>query len=271
VKSSLPVEKVQVRSFPASGVTVVTGQRLAHHFPAHVHQSMSVGLVLSGKRWLDSHGHVLEVGAGEVFAILPGELHQCWTEENAAHDYQILCLNWPRAGYPAAVEWRSLPTGRLALLNDAGVRAGLLACFAALEGGESVLAGEAVERLLAGLWQTYLAPSGHAVSEEIKRLQHWLAENCAEQVSGGALGKQAALSQFYLNRRFHHEVGLAPHAYQIQARIRQAQDRLAAGQSVLETAHALGFTDQSHFTRFFKRYVGLTPASYMTINRSVKK
>jgi AraC-like DNA-binding protein len=65
-----------------------------------------------------------------------------------------------------------------------------------------------------------------------------------------------------LNRRFGAAMGLPPHRYHLQLRIDAAKRKLAAGESIVQVAIDLGFSDQSHFTRLFSRVVGATPAQY---------
>ena len=40
---------------------------------------------------------------------------------------------------------------------------------------------------------------------------------------------------------------------------------LESGTSIIETAMETGFVDQSHFSKFFKNFIGLTPRQYMKI------
>ena len=47
-----------------------------------------------------------------------------------------------------------------------------------------------------------------------------------------------------------------------QLRIEFARRQLAGDASLSTIAAAAGFCDQSHFTRLFKQYMGLTPAEY---------
>jgi len=43
----------------------------------------------------------------------------------------------------------------------------------------------------------------------------------------------------------------------------RAKALLGQGWSIVRTALAAGFADQSHFTRHFKRFVGVTPGRYL--------
>lgn len=71
-----------------------------------------------------------------------------------------------------------------------------------------------------------------------------------------------SLSPYHMIRKFRKHCGLTPHQFQIQCRVRKAQNLLEEGRSVVEAAYATGFCDQSHFDRCFHKIVRLTPAEY---------
>ncbi|MEW6734220.1 MAG: helix-turn-helix domain-containing protein, partial [Acidobacteriota bacterium] len=66
----------------------------------------------------------------------------------------------------------------------------------------------------------------------------------------------------YLIRAFRNEVGIPPYVYLTQVRIEKAKKLLAKGAPIAEVAVAVGFADQSHLNRFFKRIIGITPGRY---------
>jgi AraC-like DNA-binding protein len=55
---------------------------------------------------------------------------------------------------------------------------------------------------------------------------------------------------------------MSPYAYLTQIRVERAMALLQAGARVAAVAQRVGFTDQSHLTRKFKRFVGITPAAF---------
>ena len=79
----------------------------------------------------------------------------------------------------------------------------------------------------------------------------------------GTLATYAGLSAFHLCRVFGEAVGMTPHAYQTQVRVRYAKSLLSAGLPIGLAAVEAGFYDQAHLTRHFKRIVGLTPGRYV--------
>lgn len=62
--------------------------------------------------------------------------------------------------------------------------------------------------------------------------------------------------------RFRRYVGLSPTAWRGLARVRRACALLAAGEGLAATAAEAGFFDQSHMTRQFLRFLGMTPGEY---------
>ncbi len=69
-------------------------------------------------------------------------------------------------------------------------------------------------------------------------------------------------SKYNLIRSFKKEVGLTPHQFQIQNRVRKAQKLLKESKTIAEVALATGFCDQSHFIRCFEKIVGVSPTDY---------
>src|SRR5262249_16287688 len=97
----------------------------------------------------------------------------------------------------------------------------------------------------------------------VRRTRQFLEEHYAERVSLLELARLTGLSAYHLNRSFCRKIGMPPHEYQLQTRILRAKAFLRRGRSVSETAALVGFADQSHFTRHFKRSVGVTPGKFL--------
>ena len=69
----------------------------------------------------------------------------------------------------------------------------------------------------------------------------------------------AGLPPFRLFRAFERAIGMSPHTYQRQARIRFATGLIKLGHPLRDVAAASGFADQAHLTRSFRRTLGVTP------------
>ena len=85
--------------------------------------------------------------------------------------------------------------------------------------------------------------------------------------AGPTLAQMAAavgLNPYHFARQFKAATGLPPHQYVLARRVERAKELLQAGTdvSLAEVALRAGFSDQSQFSRHFKRQVGVTPGRF---------
>jgi len=101
--------------------------------------------------------------------------------------------------------------------------------------------------------------SGLRTAERVRECLHY---DSSATVDLSTLAKQAGVSRYQALRLFKRRYGLPPHTYQLSVRVALAQKALREGQQPVHVAAHYGFVDQSHFTRHFKRLLGVTPAQY---------
>lgn len=78
----------------------------------------------------------------------------------------------------------------------------------------------------------------------------------------GDIARNLGLSREYFTRRFVKTAGIPPHTYRLLARLNHARRALRAGGDPAGVAAELGFVDQSHLGRHFRRTFGTTPGAY---------
>jgi AraC family transcriptional regulator len=72
------------------------------------------------------------------------------------------------------------------------------------------------------------------------------------------------MSAHYFSQLFKQSTGITPHQYVIRCRIERARELLMQGKlTISDVAKVVGFVDQSHFHRHFKRLVGITPKAFL--------
>ncbi len=98
----------------------------------------------------------------------------------------------------------------------------------------------------------------------MQRVIEYIHYNLAQQLTIAELSFIANLSPYHFSRTFKQATGMAPHQYVLHIRIDHAKELLLQGNlSIAEVATRVGFFDQSHFTRYFKRIVGITPQTLL--------
>jgi AraC-like DNA-binding protein len=98
------------------------------------------------------------------------------------------------------------------------------------------------------------------------RLARRLRELLDDRVTAGITLAEAACvlgaSETHLIRAFTREHGIAPHQYLTGRRLDHARRLLLDGRTAADTAAEVGFYDQAHLTRHFKRLLGITPGTF---------
>jgi AraC family transcriptional regulator len=78
------------------------------------------------------------------------------------------------------------------------------------------------------------------------------------------LAATVQISTHYFAQLFKQSTGISPHQYVIRCRIERSKELLRQKQiTIADVAKIVGFVDQSHFHRHFKRLVGITPKAFL--------
>ncbi|MEZ2318894.1 MAG: helix-turn-helix domain-containing protein [Microcoleus sp.] len=97
-------------------------------------------------------------------------------------------------------------------------------------------------------------------TSKLKQVTEYIRENLDRDLKLVEIAEQAQISPYYFLRLFKQSTGTTPHQYILQCRIDRAKYLLHHSElSIAEIASEVGFCDQSHLTRYFKRLVGVTP------------
>ncbi|WP_186097991.1 helix-turn-helix domain-containing protein [Burkholderia gladioli] len=102
-----------------------------------------------------------------------------------------------------------------------------------------------------------------SVSSAIDEVLRTIDASFAQPLSLDMLAAVAGLSVSRFTARFRNEVGLSPHRYLCLVRVRRAQDLLCDGLAPSLVATEVGFFDQSHLCRHFRRVLGVTPRDFV--------
>jgi AraC-like DNA-binding protein len=103
------------------------------------------------------------------------------------------------------------------------------------------------------------SPPGGSVAEGLRDL---LDARLVEGITLAEAARILDVSPAHLVRSFTGRFGISPHRYLVGRRIDVARALVLEGQPIARIAADVGFHDQAHFTRHFRRHVGTTPGSY---------
>lgn len=108
-------------------------------------------------------------------------------------------------------------------------------------------------------------PRGKLASANLRRALEFVHENLAEDLSIEDMARESYLSAFHFARSFKDTLGLTPHQYVLRNRIERAKRLIAKSPqlNLTEIGLSVGFFDQAHFTKAFKRATGATPKAFL--------
>jgi len=225
-----------------NGVELIICKQSTISYPVHNHVSVfTLGFILDGSIELTTDKGTNLYQENDVFVIFPYTPHSI----NAKSCYTLLSL-CVSSGMIADLEFEQAKSDIASFLRDTINR--------------PILEARIMQALGSLAFICRMIPVQKETS--ISSLKMRLELYPERKYSVDDLAEAAFISKYNLIRNFKHEVGLTPHQFQIQNRIRKAQRLLEKSATITEVALATGFCDQSHFIRNFEKIVGVTPTDY---------
>lgn len=238
-------------------------------YDTHSHDEFSFGVVDAGHATYRNHRHQATIHQGMAVFFNPGDAHACNPRPGQPWSYRMLFVDtaWVTR-LQAENAWHGggdYTPFALAHSDSARLYQQFDALFHTLEHGDSTLAAD---EALQGFLLTHCF--GHPRQAQptalptgaLRRTRDCILDQLADNLTLDDLAHTAGLSRYHLLRSFKQAYGQTPHAFQLDQRINQGKQLLKRGGSLADVAHSLGFADQSHFQRHFKRRHAVTPRVY---------
>lgn len=255
------------------------GFSVARPVPRHWHEEYQLCLIQSGAGDIKYRGSNFLTPPASLFIVHPGEVHSNRAYDSLGVSYRTIFADAElvrRAATEVSGKESSTPFFPVAVVFEQDVIKQYLDLHVALERPSSSLERQTLLlNFLAVLIVRYAENRPRprefgAERQAVRRARDYLSEHFAENVSLENLARVANLSPFHFNRVFSGQTGMPPHAFQTQLRVSRAKSLLRQGWAIPQAAFQTGFADQSHFTRHFKRLVGVTPGQFIHNSKNVQ-
>ena len=240
-------------------------------FPNHFHEYYVIGFIEKGERCLSCRNREYIIDKGSMVVFHPGENHACVQQDHGALDYRGLHISKEKMMDLAeeVTGIRQLPGFSRNVIYDEEAACHLRSLHEMVMGGIGDFGKEeALLLLISVLIRKYGKSFENCIPEcreEIEKACAFMEEHYAERLSLEQICSYVNLSKSTLLRAFTKSKGVTPYRYLETIRINEAKTLLGKGASPVEAAMKTGFSDQSHFTNYFSRFIGLAPGGYRDI------
>lgn len=241
-------------------------------FPNHFHDYYVIGFIEEGRRHLSCKNKKYAIGTGDLVLFGPGESHTCEPIDDKTLDYR--CINIKedvmrkvvfeitgRDYLPRFTENVLFHSELVSSLRELH----LMIIEETKDFKKEELFLFIIEQLITEYSDIVPEATIQETNMEIRTVCDFLEDNYMNNITLNELSNLTGLSRYYLIHSFTKEKGISPYNYLQTIRIGKAKELLEQGVAPIEVAMKTGFTDQSHFTNFFKKFIGLTPRQYMNI------
>jgi AraC-like DNA-binding protein len=242
-----------------------------HSFGRHTHEGLAVGVIRHGVESFTCMGNRHYAVADQIIVFNPEEVHTGEAADEKGWEFRIFYFDADllrTAASLASGKQVSLPAFRNPVIDDPELALQICRLHAVLEVEQSRLTRqelflETFAELARRHADVRLPELKRGLERQaVRRVREYLDTNTHCNVALEDLSELSGLSPYHLIRVFRQEVGLSPHAYFEQVRIHQARRLLKEGLRIVDVALELGFNDQSHLNRHFKKLTGVTPGTY---------
>jgi AraC-like DNA-binding protein len=248
---------------PVAGVSEVLHAHFPDHaYPSHTHDTWTLLVVDDGTVAFDLDRHHLATVRRQVTLLPPHVAHDGRAATDRGFRKRVVYLEEAVLGADrvgAAVDHPGWADPALAAAVD-GLHEALGHPGDAFE-AESRLA-LVTDRL--GRHLTRRTPEVAEVRD--RRVAHAVRDLLDARVIDGVTLAEAAAASYasstHVVRAFTREFGLPPHRYLTGRRLDLARRLLLAGERPADVAVAVGFHDQAHLTRHFRRLLGVAPGAF---------
>ncbi len=241
-------------------------------YPPHSHDRYMIGLITQGAIEIVEPKRRATVSRGQVILYNVDQVH--WGHEASTDGWTILATYLPEQMLQQiASDVGSTPRGTIAFGEISARNPEMARGIARLYSDDdieheslrrrSLLLDIVAQALTLHADRFIRSPRVRSEDRAVRIAREFLNSNFSQNVSLGELAGECGISRYWLIKAFKSQVGIPPYAYLTNVRIRHAISLLRQGAQPVKVAFECGFSDQSHLTRTFKRFVGVTPGRFM--------
>lgn len=229
--------------------------------------------VIKGTFHIEQYGQHVTLHENQGVFMKLSDAHKYYSDKIEGTEFYWLHVN----GTPLIPIVHSLTKYKFfpLLFEDSQIIHQFQQCFHLIDGQEPNFEYELSTHLYQMVLQIttpYLAHIETSIAKEhswfVSAVETYVENHIEEKITLQLLGDHFNMSAFYFSKVFTNYFTMSPMQYVLTQKIQFSKHLLEEDTlSIQEIAHSLGFSDQSHFTKTFKKNMGVSPFSYRKMKR----
>lgn len=270
------MKKDQSASFKQSTLLPWIELRIANQstacYDAHSHDEFSFGIIQQGRAQYRNRQQEHRIGTGDIVTINPSDVHSC-NPERGKWSYSMLFVDALELGevqadilqssrQPSHFDYQPFAAD---CSRDKTVKHRYVQLFQSLNQESNPLRAQScLYDFVETAFSLNCDQSIGSSPPSLRRIKEALLDDIRGDHQLSQLATEVEMSRYQFLRAFKHQFGLPPHAYLMDEKIKRAKVMLKKGLAISDVAYTLGFSDQAHFHRHFKKRLAVTPKYYQS-------
>lgn len=239
---------------------VLEGDFGEHAYPPHTHDTWTLFVVDAGSIRYDLDRTERAADPAMVSILPPFVVHDGRPATTRGYETRVMYLEPEVIG-----EARIGPAVDAPVLPDSRLRTEVVRLHEELHCADDALAAETRLAFVAERIRELLGkpPAGAMRRPDLAEAARAILDaRLFESLTMESLAAELDSGPTQVARAFSEAFGIAPHAYVVGRRLDAARERILEGQALADVAAEVGFYDQAHLTRRFRRFLGTTPGRF---------
>lgn len=246
------------------------------NYSKHSHESFCISIIREGKIQIKFHQKDMQyLENNQIVIYNPNEVHETSSLYKKNLDYYTLHVNsqWCKKIQENYIgEQNSFVYIEKNVIDEPYLYDKLLKLFEDITLNKNQKSYSKIAETIESILKKYSQNNIDKINKQeqilIKEVEKYILKNINNKISLEDISLEVKYDQSYITRIFKQKFGLTPHAFIINKRVENARNELLNDKniSLAQLSSEVGFYDQSHFTKVFKRVFAMSPHNYRKNN-----
>lgn len=243
-----------ILKFYEKGSVEILYGKSSHCFPLHSHESFCVGAVTDGEVMFTINGDKRLLKQPSIFIIPSNTGVKIATESQ--YNYITICFKDKLKDQVNSIAFNNY------FVNLKTKEDILVLCNTFMKNNDGIQLLDSILNLINSATSPLSLTENTQPDEIISSVCEYIKLNAIQKFNLDELAKSFFVSKYHLIRIFKREMGVTPHQYYIQAKMRIIKSQIFHEQSETNLAADLNLSDESHLCKLFKKQMGISFQDY---------